>query len=95
MSIESNEELGYLSSPHPFGSSRLTTNPDVDDIPTLSRIEEILEGQIQSYLTIDALTTSDATFTVEQQLAVNQKVVGHLRELRLLVQTAIDEVKEV
>lgn len=94
MSIESNEELGYVSLPHPFGSRQVSTNPDVEDLRTLNRIMELMDLQINSYLTIDALTNGDTTFSVEQQLAINQKVVGHLREVRLLVQTAIEEVKE-
>lgn len=92
---ESNENLPYLFSARTSEGPQRNINPDEADLGTLVRLEKLLDSQISTYLTIDSVTTDEQTFSVKQQLAINQKVVGHLRELKLLVESAIDEVKEV
>ena len=89
------EELPLISS-----SPILSTAPqpvraqDEIDLPTLKRVQKTLAAQIASYSSIERLTVEEKDLSVKQQLAVNKAVVAHLTELKLLVDTVIDNVKE-
>ena len=89
------EELPLLSS-----SPLMTTAPakvkpqDENDLSTLKRVQEKLKEQIKSYSTIDRLVVDEKDLTVKEQLAVNKAITFHLRELELLVDTVIENVRE-
>lgn len=88
------EELGYNSS-SPLLGSRIQTKPqDEMDLPALKRVQAQFESQIASYSTITRLVIGDPNFSIEQQLAVNAKVVEHLLENKAIVDVVIDDIKE-
>ena len=89
------EELPLLSSSPLLTTAPVKTRPeDEKDLPTLKRVQEKLKEQIQSYSTIDRLVVDEKDLSVKEQLAVNKAIVFHLRELELLVDTVIENVKE-
>lgn len=89
------EELPLISSSPLLATQAKQTVPqDEIDLPTLKRVQRTLEKQIESYKTIDRLTVDEKDFTVKQQLAINQSIRFHLTELKLLVDTAIDNIRE-
>ncbi len=92
---EATEDLPYFSSAGHRGSSQRTTSVDEADLPTLKRIVERFEEKIAFRLSTDSLFLQDDTFTIEQQLAINQQLVADLREIKMLVQAAIDAVEEL
>lgn len=88
------EELDYVSS-----SALLTTPPETKvedevDLPALKQIQKRLAEQIASYASISRLALGDKTFTIEQQLAINKAIVEHLTEMKVLVDTVIDNIRE-
>ena len=90
-----NEELPFVSSSPLLATQNKKVKPqDELDLPTLKRVQALLEQRILEYQTIDRLTVSEDTFTVQQQLAINQSVKYHLEELKLLVDTTILSIKE-
>lgn len=89
-----NEELDYVSSSALLPSTPEVKPVDENDLSTLKLVQRTLQDQIKSYQTIDRLTLADKTFTVEQQLAVNKAIVSHLVELKVIVDTTIENVRE-
>lgn len=89
------EELGYVSSSPLIATAPATTKPqDEVDLPTLKRVQKMLAEQIASYKTTDRLTVSEKDFTVKQQLAMNQSIAYHLNEVKLLVDTVVENIRE-
>ena len=89
------EELPLISSSPLLATEAKKTVPqDEIDLPTLKRVQRTLEQQIESYKTIDRLTVDEKDFTVKQQLAINQSIRFHLTEIKLLVDSAIDNIRE-
>ena len=89
------EELPLLSSSPLMSTAPVKTKPqDEIDLPTLKRIQVQIEAQIASYSDIDRLTVSQKDMTVQQQLAVNKAIKFHLLEIKLLVDTVIENIKE-
>jgi len=78
------EELDYISS----------SPQDEVDMPTLERVLVRLDEQIDFHNRLDSLSVSEQVLSVKEQLAVNQTVVSNLRELKLLVETTINDIKE-
>lgn len=90
-----NEELPILSSSPLLATAPESTKPqDEIDLPTLKRIQKTLNAQIASYATIDRLSVDEKELTVVQQLAVNKAITFHLTELKLMVDTVIENVRE-
>jgi hypothetical protein len=89
------EELDYKSSSPLLATAPDNTKPqDEIDLPTLKRVQQMLEDQIASYSTIERLTLDSKDLTVEQQLAVNKSIAFHLNEIKLLVETVVANIKE-
>lgn len=89
------EELPLISSSPMLATAPEPTKPqDEIDLPTLKRVQRTLAAQIASYSDIDRLTVSENDLTVKQQLAVNKAIKQHLTEVKLLVDTVIDNIKE-
>ncbi len=92
--IGRDEDLDYVSS-SPLLGAPVETNPtDESDLPALEALSVMLQDQINSYSTIDQLDLTDKNFTVEQQLAINKRVQSHLQELKLVIDTVVENVKE-
>lgn len=88
------EDLDYISS-SPLLEAPVDTNPmDEADMPALKIIEGLIDEQIEHYSSINSLDLKDKDFTIEQQLAVNQKVQQHLQELKLVINTVVEKVRE-
>jgi hypothetical protein len=89
------EELPMVSSSPMLATAPVATKPqDEQDLPTLKRVQTMLNEQMASYLTIDSLSGDEKDLTIKQQLAVNQSIVHHLREVKLLVDTIIENIRE-
>lgn len=88
------EDLDYISS-SPLLNAPVDTNPtDEADMPALKIVEALLDEQIASYSSIDQLDPSNKDLTIEQQLAVNKKVQTHLQELKIVINTVVEKVRE-
>lgn len=78
----------------------MATQPNVPkaqdelDMPTLKRVQKIIDEQVASYSSVDRLTVDEKELTVKQQLAVNKSIVAHLSDIKLIVDTVILEIKE-
>lgn len=89
------EELNYVSTSPDLQSVQRDVKPqDVTDMPTLERVLVKLNEWEALYMSVDSLTVDEKPFTVTQQLALNQKAVLMARELKLMVETTISDVKE-
>lgn len=89
------EELDYKSSSPLLATENKPVKPqDEVDMPTLKRVQQMLEEQIDSYSTIDRLSVDEKDLTVVQQLAVNKAIAFHLNEVKLLVETVVANIKE-
>lgn len=88
------EDLDYISS-SPLLEAPVDTNPtDEADMPALKIIDGLLDEQIAEYSSINSLDLTNKDFTIEQQLAVNQRVQQHLQELKLVINTVVEKVRE-
>lgn len=63
-------------------------------MPTLVKVQKMLLDQITAYNSADRLTIDETNFTVKQQLAINKSVATDLKEIKLMVDSAINNVKE-
>jgi hypothetical protein len=89
------EELPMLSSSPMLATRNEPTKPqDELDLPTLKRVQNMLADQIVSYSHISRLTVDEKDLTIKEQLAVNQSIAVHLTEVKLLVDTVIENIKE-
>jgi hypothetical protein len=89
------EELDYISSsPMTRAIKREVKPQDELDMPTLEKVLLSIDRKIDFHNSLDSLSVSENILSVKEQLAVNQTVVTHLRELKLLVETTINNVKE-
>ena len=90
-----NEELDYISSsPDMQTVKRSVKTQDETDLSTLERVLARLDKYIEHLLSIDSLTDDESQFTVREQLVLNQRSVLLAQELKLLVETTINDVKE-
>jgi len=88
------QQLGYASSAPDFMTADTPHPQDEADISTLVEILALVRNRKEYFQTIASLSLEDATFTVEQQLAINGKVLFHLQELESKLNSAITKVKE-
>lgn len=89
------EELGYVSS-SPLLDTR-KPEPKVQDevdLPTLKKVQKLLAKEIAARKSTDRLTVDETHFTVKQQLAMNQEIAHHLTEIKLTVDSAINNIRE-
>lgn len=71
------------------------TNPkDLENLDTLDHVRRLLANRKEYYQSVDSLSLEDKTFTVEEQLAINKRVLFHIQELEGLVEGTIKRVKE-
>lgn len=88
------EELGYVSSSPLFGSQIQTKLQDEVDLPALKGVQASLEKSIYGYSQVTSLKLGDPTFTVEQQLAINQEVIAQLTSVKAIVDVTIEDIRE-
>lgn len=89
------EELGYVSSsPDMLPVKRVVKPQDEVDLPALERINGLFATWEDNYSRNDKLSLYDPKLSINEQLAINQAITNHLRELKLLVDTTINDVKE-
>lgn len=89
------EELPILSSsPMLATAPKKVKSEDERDLPTLIRVQQVLEEETASYESIDRLTVEEKDLTLKEQLAVNKSIKIHLTRLQSMVDTAINDVKE-
>jgi len=89
------EELPLLSSSPLMATAPAQTKPqDEVDIPTLKRVQAKVNEQLQSYQTIERLVVDEKDLTVKEQLAVNKAISFHLKEIKLMVDTVVDNIRE-
>lgn len=88
--------LGYVSSAPDFNLKPVVdTNPkDLENLDTLDHVRRLLANRKEYYQSVDSLSLEDKTFTVEEQLAINKRVLFHIQELEGLVEGTIKRVKE-
>lgn len=89
-----NEELDYISSSYMLGSTPETKIVDEGDLSTLKLVQRLLNTQIKSYSTTERLELDEKDFTVKEQLAINKAIQAHLLELKVIVDTTIENIKE-
>ena len=89
------EELDYVSSSPILQSAKRDVKPqDESDMPALERLKSLFDTWEDNYSRIDQLSVYDPKLSVEEQLAINQAITNHLRQLKQLVETTISDVKE-
>jgi hypothetical protein len=95
-----NDELGVLgyNSSAPDLIARDVVKPiDEEQVSTLERVLTLLDNRAAYYGTVDSISLEPdhlKVFTAEQQLAMNKKMVFHVQELKGMIQTTINKVKE-
>lgn len=90
-----NEDLDYISSSADMQPMLRSVKPqDESDLSTLERVLIRLEQYIVEHNSNDILTADESQFSVREQLVLNQRSVFLARELKLLVETTINDVKE-
>jgi len=90
-----NDDLEYISSAADFKTPGRDVKPqDETDLTTLERVFARLDKYIEEYNSNDALTADEAQFSVREQLVLNQRSVLLARELKLLVETTVSDIKE-
>lgn len=87
------EDLSYQSSSPDLATRAAAPYRDEADLSTLENVSRLLANRQKYYQSIDSLALEDKTFNVEQQLAINKKVLFHIEELSSLVDGAIKKVK--
>lgn len=90
-----NEELDYVSSSPLVGAKRQVVAQDELDLPTLSRVQGLIEEQLRHYTSIASLDPANEVLTVKEQLTVNKHIVQRLGEIKILIDTTIDNVEEM
>lgn len=89
------EELSYVSSSPLVETAKPKVKAqDERDISTLKKVQKLLEDEINAYSLTDRLTIDETNFTVKQQLAMNKSIALSLKEIKLTVDSAINNVRE-
>jgi hypothetical protein len=89
------EELGYISSSPLVATQKTEATPqDERDLSTLKKVQGMLAKEIEARKTTDRLTLDETIFTVKEQVALNKEIAIILGEIKLTVDTAINNVKE-
>lgn len=87
-------DLGYASSapdliqidePHP---------KDEADISTLEEVLKLIQNRKAYFRSVDSLALEDKNFNVDQQLAINKRVLFHLQEIEGMVVSTIRKVRD-
>lgn len=89
--------LGYVSSAPDFSiEPEETVKPeDLDNLTTLDNVRRLLTDRRKYYQSVDSLDLADKTFTVEQQLLNNKRMVFHLQEIEGLIDGTVKKAKEI
>jgi len=88
------EELEYISS---IESTRATVDivpQDEADLPVLKAVLRDINEGIIHHQTIASLSLDNKSFTIEQQLAVNQAIVIYLQGFKMAVEKVIEDIGE-
>ena len=89
------EELGYVSSSPLVATQKPAPKAqDEKDISTLNKVSKMMEAEIAAYASVDRLTIDETNFTVKQQLAMNKSIAISIKEFKLTVDSAINNVRE-
>ena len=89
------EELAYVSSSPLVETAKPKVKAqDEKDLSTLVKVQQVLTERIAAYSTIAYLTADEKHFTVKEQLAINQSIMVNLQEIKLMIDSAITNVRE-
>lgn len=89
------EELDYVSSSPLLATAPATTKPqDEIDLPTLKKVQLLMAQQIALCDSNSTLDLKESEFKVKQQVFLNRRLAEKLTEVKLLVDTVIDNIKE-
>lgn len=92
---EATEELPYASPfTADFAAVNRVANINEEDIPALKRVLEMLQAKIDARLSLNMVNVRDPKFTSDEQILMNQQLAADLGEIKILVQAAIDDLKE-
>lgn len=87
-------DLGYASSAPDLIQIDQPRPKDEAEISTLEEVIALVHNRKQFFLSVDSLALEDKVFTVEQQLAINKRVLFHLQELEGMIISSIRKVRE-
>lgn len=89
------EELNYVSSSPLLATQKPPVKTqDELDMPTLKKVQQMLEKEIEAYSLTDRLTIDETHFTVKQQLAMNKSIALSLKEIKSTIDSVIETIKE-
>lgn len=90
------EEIPYIYEPDYTPITPDVETQDENNVPTLKRVLATIDEEIDKAQNIDSLNVNEASvgLTVKQQLAVNQRLVDVLREVRSTIETTIINIDE-
>lgn len=60
---------------------------------TLDEVLALIQNRKTYYLSIESLSLEDKNFTVDQQLAINKRVLFHIQELESKISSVIKKVR--
>ena len=89
------EELDYVSLGDLGTQQDIRVTTDEANLDTLVSLQKILLNQIDSYSKTSRLDLSEKLFPLKEQLAINIEVAKRLKEVELVVSSAIGKVKEI
>lgn len=92
--MNENEQLGYISSSPLLVATENVKPIDEAELSTLEAAFKLLEDRKAFYESVSSLNLTDSVFRVEQQLAVNKKVLFHIQELETLLASTINNIRE-
>lgn len=84
------DELGYFGTDESSLEYRQEKVQNVRELSGLKYSLQMAEERIAHLNTVSSLTIGDPNFTIEQQLAINKAVVGHLEAYKSVLEAAIE-----
>lgn len=89
------EQLPYISSQpdFDFAPKDIAKPQDEVDAPTLVKIFQVLEARKAYYNSTEAVNFG-VDLTVENQMIINKKMLGHIQELENMITSTLTKVKE-
>lgn len=92
---DNSENLGYVSSVDPFTPEKGAPSVDAPDERALVQVQKVLDKEIRTYHTISGMKRFDSQkFTAEEREALCDQYTQLLGNLTLLVNNAIEGIKE-
>lgn len=98
MTTTGNDDLGALG----YVSSTGDTTPiddtfvqaDAADLTALQKLSALYEERKKHFESISSLSVQETPFGMQAQLAINEKVLAHIQELKSLTDATIRQIQE-